>query len=103
MTADSDVGKLKRQLKRIFIGTMSASLEVIIQYNGLKHQKLVRGAIKKPVAVQLLLWDLAALRADHCQPSQKNIKRVRGKFYLSWESAGGCKDGVRIRSLLLTI
>jgi len=102
VTADSDVGKLKRQLKRIFIGTMSASLEVIIQYNGIKHQKLVRG-IKKPVAVQLLLWDLVALRADNCQPSQKHIKRVRGKFYLSWESAGGCKDGVRIRSLLLTI
>ena len=82
---------------------MSASLEVVIQYNGLKHQKLVRGAISEPVAVQLLLWDLVALRADHCQPSQKHIRHVRGKFYLSWDSVGGRKDGVRIRSLILTI
>ena len=94
MTADVGKLNLKRQLKRIFIGTMSAGLEVVIQYNGLKHQKLVRGAISEPVAMQLLLWDLVALRAAH--PSQKHIRHVRGKFYLSWESVSGRKDGVRI-------
>lgn len=73
---------------------MSTGLEVIIQYKGSKYKKLVSGVLSNPAAIQLLLSDLGALRAN--KPAQKNIRRVESKFYLTWESAGGHKDGVRI-------
>ncbi|KAJ8588708.1 hypothetical protein M405DRAFT_240706 [Rhizopogon salebrosus TDB-379] len=70
---------------------MPASLEVIIQYKGSKYEKLASGALGWKSTIQLLLNDLDTLRAN--RPSLDNTKHVKGKFYLTWKSIGGYKDG----------
>ncbi|OAX39328.1 hypothetical protein K503DRAFT_716704 [Rhizopogon vinicolor AM-OR11-026] len=69
---------------------MSTSLEVIIQYKGSKYEKLASGTLKMPAVTLLLLKDLDALRAN--RPGLDNLKHVKGKFYLTWKSAGTNKD-----------
>jgi hypothetical protein len=76
---------------------MPASLEVIIQYKGSKYEKLASGALNWKSTTRLLLNDLDTLRAN--RPSLDNTKHVKGKFYLTWKSIGGHKDGVGKRSL----